>query len=399
MLHSFYFLSFFITVGKNILKMNKQLIEAQSIGIIGGGQLAMMMLPAARRFGLKVVILDPDKDCSAGKKADRHIVGEFDDDASIDELVQTTDIITYEIEKIEVSRLIEAENTGKIIRPSSKILGWIQDKFVQKGKLQELGLPISKYSLGSNLNTEDVVFPCVWKARRDGYDGKGVFIVRNRVDVNMLPPQPGYFEELVNIKSELAVVGARSVSGEVKIYPITEIQMDPEKNLMNRVVAPANLSRQVSKRCKSIARDFLEKTRYVGVMAIEFFLTTDNELFVNEVSPRPHNSGHYTIEACVTSQFEQHIRCVLDLPLGSVNLNEPAVTFNLIGAADIKGQPTIVGLDKFANSRNIFIHNYGKKTIREGRKMGHVTVIGDSRKDAVRQSLEVQSMIKVEVLP
>ncbi|MEQ8496221.1 MAG: 5-(carboxyamino)imidazole ribonucleotide synthase [Gammaproteobacteria bacterium] len=366
------------------------------VGIAGGGQLAQMMLPAARRLGLELVVLDPEPQCSAAGEAAHVVVGAFDSLDALRDLASRSDVVTFEIERISTSALRALEAEGHCVRPAAAVLEVIQDKLVQKQFLERHGIPTSAFVACELPGVLPWALPCVWKARRDGYDGRGVAVLRETDDVARLPVGPAMLERLVDIDYELAVMIARDADGHVVPYPLTEILMDPQAHVMDTVVAPAIAPAAIAARCARLAEAVVTALDYVGILAIEFFVDRHGEVLVNEISPRPHNSGHYTIEACQTSQFEQHLRAVSGRPLGSATLLRPAVTFNVLGAPGAQGTPRYVGFDAFAGDDDVHVHCYDKPQVRPGRKMAHVTVLGATREAALARAAQVRGQVRVE---
>ncbi|MGR8920536.1 MAG: 5-(carboxyamino)imidazole ribonucleotide synthase [Gammaproteobacteria bacterium] len=367
--------------------------EVRTVGVAGGGQLARMMVDAAAPLGLEIIVLDPDAECSSAAVAADTIVAPFDSAAGIAELGRRADVVTFEIERINVAALAELERAGVPVRPSSSVLEVIQDKLVQKQFLADHGIPTSAFTALEHGADIAAALPRVWKARRDGYDGRGVSIVRSAADVATLPAGPALAEALVDIDYELAIMVARGRDGEIALYPLTEIEMDPHAHVMQRVIAPATAPDSVADTCRRLAAKVADALDYVGVLALEFFVDRAGAVFVNELSPRPHNSGHYTIEACATSQFEQHLRAVAGLPLGDTALASAAVTFNVLGDPGANGRPRYLGFDHAA--AGVYVHSYDKPVVRPGRKMGHVTVLGASREEAIALADRVQPDIRV----
>ncbi|MGE0484835.1 MAG: 5-(carboxyamino)imidazole ribonucleotide synthase [Gammaproteobacteria bacterium] len=364
------------------------------VGIAGGGQLAQMMLPAAAALGLEVVVLDPDPDCSAASEAQGVVVGEFDSAPALRELAARSDVLTFEIERINAGALAELEREGRIVRPSAATLATIQDKLEQKRFLARHGIPTSDFAAWAPGESLPRGLPCVWKARRDGYDGRGVAILRDETALAALPDAPALVEALVDIDYELAVLVARGHDGELLHYPVVEIVMDAAAHVMDTVVAPAVAPAAIVARACELATRVAEAFDYVGILALEFFVDRAGQVLVNEVSPRPHNSGHYTIEACATSQFEQHLRAVAGLPLGSATLRAAAVTFNVLGAPGARGKPRYIGFER--TDADVFVHCYDKPEVRPGRKMAHVTVLAADREAALVRAAAIKPGIRVE---
>lgn len=369
---------------------------ARRIGVAGGGQLAQMMLPAAARLGLKLAVLDPDARCPAHAGAATFIHGGLDDGERLRELARACDVLTFEIEKVDTTTLAALEDDGMMVRPRAGVLAVIQDKLAQKRFLAGAGLATSEFTPYEPGDALPRTLPCVWKCRRDGYDGRGVAVLRSADDVAALPQVPALIEELVPIETELAILIARAVDGSEVVYPLTEIVMDQAAHVMDQVIAPAAVSETVAARCRELAVRTAAALDYVGIMALEFFVTRDGEVLINEISPRPHNSGHYTIEACATSQFEQHLRAVAGLPLGPADLVAPALTFNVLGAGGANGAPVYIGFDGWSDADRVHVHCYDKPVVRPGRKMGHVTVLGDSREAVVAKAAAIRDHVRVE---
>jgi len=354
------------------------------------------MLPAAARLGLDVVVLDPDPLCSAAPLAQGTVVGAFDSAVALFELARRSDVVTFEIERIDAGVLRALEAAGHRVRPAAATLEIIQDKLTQKEFLARHDVPTGAFRAYRGPDDAPPVLPCVWKARRDGYDGRGVVLLREAADLRALPATPALLEDLVDIDYELAILVARDAGGTLMHYPVVEIVMDPSAHVMDTVIAPAEVPAAIAARCRELAAVIAQAFAYVGILAVEFFVDRAGNVLVNEVSPRPHNSGHYTIEACATSQFEQHLRAVADLGLGSAELHAAAVTFNVLGAADAHGRPRYVGFDASAEEDGVFVHCYDKPEVRPGRKMAHVTVLAATRAEAWDKAERIKSAIRVE---
>ncbi len=366
------------------------------VGIVGGGQLARMMAQAAPPIGLSITVLDPTPDCPARAFAEQ-LVGEFDDPGQLAALSTGAAVVTLDIEAVTAACLEALERSGTRVAPSARVLSIIQDKLHQKEFLKAQGLPTSDFCAVAPQNHAAVVefgMPCVLKARRHGYDGRGVKIVRRLSDAEEMLHVPCLVEKLVDIEKELAVMIARNWRGEIATYPVVEARFDPRVNILDMIQAPASIPPDVAARCILLARQAVEALAGVGIFGIEFFLARGGDVLINEISPRPHNSGHYTIEACATSQFEQHLRAVTDMPLGPTTLLRPAASFNLLGAPGAHGRPVIEGL-ALARARGAAVHLYGKHTVKPFRKMGHVTVTGDSVEEALATAETLQHALKV----
>ena len=366
-------------------------MESKRVGVIGGGQLAWMMGEAAEKLGIELFVQTPSKNDPAVSRAVETIFASVDDAAATAKLATLCDVITFENEFINLSELKLLAQKGVCFRPSLDNLAPLLDKYDQRCYLQQIGLPVPRFttlSPGQNI-LSPYGFPVVLKARRHGYDGQGTFILPDRAaleDTWQSLPQPEMLlEEFVPFEKELAVIAARNAQGEIIVYPVVETY---QKNQVCRwVIAPADVSPKIQSQVKAIAHTLLSKLQFVGVLGIELFLTNQEEILVNEIAPRTHNSGHYTLDACYTSQFEMQLRAVTDMALGSPNLKSPAaVMVNLLGYEHSHHDYQ----DKLAEIANIpqaYIHWYGKKESRPGRKLGHVNVLLAEAKRELGQQL------------
>lgn len=368
------------------------------IGIIGGGQLGRMTAQKAKRLGFQVVVLDPYPQAPAGQLADKQIVGSFTDPERIRELVEQCALATYDIEHIDAEALQQLESEGHAIRPSGKLLALVQDKLRQRDLYAKAGLPQPEYVQCDEPGAEAFEkfgYPLVQKSRKGGYDGRGVAIIKGPEDLPNLLPVPSLLERKVDIEKELAVVVARGLDGSIAAYPLVEMEVDPEANLLDLLLAPARVHPDVAKRAEEIAIAVVEALGGAGVFGVELFLSTDGELLVNEVAPRPHNSGHFTYEATMTSQFEQHLRAVAGLPLGSTHQYLPAAMVNLLGAPGESGPAAYEGVDEALAVPGALVHIYGKAETRPFRKMGHVTVMNEDLQAARAAAIEIRDKIRI----
>lgn len=368
------------------------------IGLIGGGQLGRMMVKAAKRLGCTCVVLDPLQGSPAGQVAGHQIVGDYSDPAKLRELAESCDIVTFELEDIDTETLIELEAEGHRIYPRPQLLATIQDKYLQKQFLRDAGIPTSDFIDMPQADAAAFAafgYPLVQKARRGGYDGRGVAVMTDETAFARHLPVPGYVERFVEGEKELAVMVARNVGGECRVYPTVEMRFHAGDNVLDFLVAPANIASETAQRAEALAMRTVEAMDGVGVFGVELFLTADGELLVNEVAPRTHNSGHHTIEACVTDQFEQHLRAILGLPLGETRQLTPATMVNLLGEPGYEGRPVISGLAAVLAIPGVCVHIYGKAVTKPGRKMGHVTVIDDSIDSACEKATRVKTLIKI----
>jgi 5-(carboxyamino)imidazole ribonucleotide synthase len=370
-----------------------------TIGIIGGGQLGRMMTQEAKKLGFDIVVLDPTPNCPAAQIGGKQIVGNFYDADKLRELVERSHVTTYDIEHINTEVLQGLVDEGNKIHSSPYVLKIIQDKLKQKDVLAEAGIPVPKYQqLKKNypLHVERFGFPCIQKARKGGYDGRGVVVLKDKSDLEKAIKAESLLEEFVDFEKELAVIVARDTQGEVKCYPVVEMFFNERTNICDTVIAPARIEREIEEQAKRIAIKTIEAFDVVGILAVEMFLTKEGGILVNEVAPRPHNSGHYTLEACITSQFEQHIRAISGLPLGATDLLSPAVMINLLGAEGYKGYPIIEGLNKALAIPGLCFHFYGKETTSPFRKMGHVTILDEDLGSAIGRAKKAQKLLKVK---
>lgn len=368
------------------------------IGIIGGGQLGRMMTMAARRMGCAVSVIDPTPDSPAGQLADQQIVAAFDDQKAIRELVEKCDVTTFEIETIDVSDLIRLEEAGHAIFPSPRLLALLQDKLTQKQRLFEEGLPTAEFIDATPLNQQtfaDFAYPLVQKARRGGYDGRGVAVIKDASEFARHLPVPSYIERFIPAEKELSVLVARGRAGEMLCYPVVEMTVNTKQNVLDKLSAPAQISDEIARHAEDIAKRAVEVLGGVGVFGVELFLGKANEILINEIAPRTHNSGHHTIEANMTDQFEQHLRAVMGLPLGSVQQLSPAVTLNLLGEPDAHGIARVDGIRQALAIVGVSVHLYGKKMVSPFRKMGHVTILDETIELATQKAQIVRDLIHV----
>ncbi|MEN8717195.1 MAG: 5-(carboxyamino)imidazole ribonucleotide synthase, partial [Sulfurovum sp.] len=300
------------------------------IGIIGGGQLGKIMAQKAKKMGFHVTILDPTPDCPAGQVSDQQIVGGFHDKEMLELLVNKCDVTTFELEHVDAQILKKLYDAGKRIYPSPYVMELIQNKYEQKKLLDEAGIPVPAYKdVKVPADLESFGLPVIQKSKMGGYDGKGVALLKDKNDVeNKSIKAESFIEELVDIDKELAIMIARSIDGEIAAYPVVEMVFDERVNICDSVIAPARVSAEIEKEATEISKKCIEVLDGVGVFGVEMFLTKDGKILVNEIAPRPHNSGHYTVESCATSQFEQIIRAVTNLPLGSTKLISPSAMVN-----------------------------------------------------------------------
>ena len=372
------------------------------LGILGGGQLGKMLLAETRKFDIRTLILDPSDDAPSKIGCDVFVKGDLMDFETVYNFGRKVDVLTFEIELVNLEALEKLETEGTKIYPSPKTLRSIQNKGRQKAFYVRHGIPTANFKTFINLKDLLVAFldgnlivPFVWKCTEFGYDGNGVKIVRSVSDIENLPDVECIAEEMVAFKNELAVIVARSVSGETKTYPVVEMEFHPEANQVEYVICPARIDDHVAFRAREIALEVSAKFNHVGLLAVEMFQTEDGEILVNEVAPRPHNSGHYSIEASYTSQFENHIRAILDLPLGNTDSKVAGIMVNLVGTEGFSGDVVYENIDKIMAINGVTPHIYGKKQTRPFRKMGHVTIVNEDVNKAREIAEQVKNTIRV----
>ncbi|MGE5660572.1 MAG: 5-(carboxyamino)imidazole ribonucleotide synthase [Actinomycetota bacterium] len=386
--------------------------KIQRVGVIGGGQLAWMMAPAAEALGVELLVQTPHTTDPAAVVAADTVLAAIDDAIATAKLAARCDVITFENEFINLEALRLLEQQGTIFRPRLSALAPLLDKYHQRCYLQDLGLPTPQFATIESELAADAIgdlvgkwsvnrkFPVVLKARRHGYDGQGTFIIKNEAELQSicakLGPQPLLVEEFVPFERELAAIAARSVTGEVAIFPLVETQQ--ENQVCRRAIVPADISLEVMTQIQAIAHQLLNSLQVVGVFGIELFLTSEGKIFVNEIAPRTHNSGHFTIDACETSQFEQHLRAVCQLPLGRTTLKcDWAIMVNLLGY-EYAQSDYAAKRQQLAQIPGAHVHWYGKSESRPGRKLGHVTVVqegksqGDKRSEALALAHTLESI-------
>ena len=368
------------------------------LGIIGGGQLGKIMSQKAKKMGFHVTILDPTYNCPAAQVSDKHIIGGFYDKEKLEQIVQESDVTTFELEHVDMSILKELFDHGHSIHPSPYVMELIQDKYEQKKLLDEKGIPVPAYkSVDKDEDLAAFGFPVIQKAKLGGYDGKGVQMLKSEEEAKTIAiKDESFIEELVDIEKELAIIVARNKEGEIKCYPVVEMLFDERVNICDSVMAPARISKEVEKKALEVSIKSIEALNGIGIFGVELFLDKKGEVLVNEIAPRPHNSGHYTVEACATSQFEQIIRAVTNLPLGSTKLISPAIMVNLLGEEGFEGEPFIDGIHDALEIPELSFHFYGKSYTKPFRKMGHITVLDDDINKALEKANEAKSILKIK---
>ncbi|GAB0148091.1 5-(carboxyamino)imidazole ribonucleotide synthase [Marichromatium sp. PS1] len=357
-----------------------------------------MMAKAAKRIGCTCVVLDPQPGSPAAQIAGQQIVGHYHDPAKLRELADACDVLTFDIEDIGTETLVELEQEGHAIYPAPGVLALIQDKLTQKQALEAAGIPTAPFVPMPEPTPEAFAafgYPLVQKARRGGYDGRGVSIIKRPEDFDRHLPVPSLVERFVPARKEVAVLVARGRDGACRCYPPVEMCFRAGENVLDMLLAPAAIDDSEAEAARALAVRTVEALGGVGVFGVEMFLAEDGSLLVNEVAPRTHNSGHHTIEACVTDQFEQHLRAVVGLPLGSTDQLVPAAMINLLGAPGYRGRPVIRGMAEALAIPGVCVHLYGKATTSPFRKMGHVTVLDTDIEQAREKALRVRELIEI----
>ncbi len=366
-----------------------------TIGIIGGGQLGMMLAREAKRMGYKVLTLDPTQDCPCAQICDGQIIADFHEQDKVYELAKRSDVLTYEFENVpsEIISFLEEKNFN--VFPSSSVLKITQDRIREKQFLRSIDVPTADFSLVESYNDLNkaasmIGFPSIIKTTTGGYDGKGQIVLKNENDLSLIDEKfferNWILEKFVPFLKEISVLCSRSIDGSTRAFPISE--NIHANNILFMSIVPARIPAIAEKQAIEIAHKVASNLRFVGVIGVEMFYTIDGDILVNEIAPRVHNSGHYTIEACTTSQFDEHIRMICGLPHGSVKLLTPAVMVNIIGEDSINSNSFLSGIDKALSIPGVSLHMYGKKEVKSGRKMGHMTVIEGSQKECIKKAKE-----------
>lgn len=373
-----------------------------TLGILGGGQLGKMLLYETRKFDIKTHVLDPSAEAPCKIACDLFEQGDLMDFETVYNFGKKVAILTFEIEHVNVKALEKLESEGVAVYPSSKTLYHIQDKSRQKMFYKEHKIPTSpfnifntKQELSEAIIQKQIKLPFVWKSTTGGYDGMGVAIVKKAGDIIPLLDIPCITEDLIQFKKELAVIVARNQNGEIKTYPVVEMEFHEEANQVEYVICPARIDNVIAEKARNIAVQVSEAFQHVGLLAVELFQTKEDEILVNEVAPRPHNSGHYSIEASYTNQFEQHLRAILNLPLGKTDNKLNGIMVNLVGSEGHTGNVVYKNMEKILAMEGVTPHIYGKKVTRPFRKMGHVTIVNEDIDKAHKIAEKVKETIKV----
>ena len=372
------------------------------IGILGGGQLGKMTLEVSNKWGIKIYILDPDEDCPSKSLCNEFFQGDLMDFDTVYNFGQKVDIITIEIENINVDALEQLKKENKIVYPQPKVLKIIQDKSLQKEFYLKNNIPStpfitcnSRQEIKKIISNGDRSFPFIWKSSKMGYDGYGVKLIEDNNSIEGVPDKHCIIEDKAKIEKELSVMVVSMPSGQLINYPVVEMEFNDRSNQVEYIISPARISQEIKEKAENIALRVSKLFGNIGLLAVEMFLTTDGDILVNEVAPRPHNSYHFSIEGSETSQFEQLIRSILDLPLGKTNIINNSVMVNLVGEDNTKGPVVYKNMDQIIGIKGVNSHIYGKKETRPNRKMGHITVTNSNIEEAIKIAKEIKETVKV----
>lgn len=373
--------------------------QNQILGVLGGGQLGRMLIQSAINYNQDIHILDPDSNAPCKDIAQHFQVGSLKDFDTVYSFGKGCDVITVEIEAVNTDALKKLAEEGKKVFPQPHILKLIQDKREQKQFYQAHGIPTADFILTddrADVISKKSFLPAVNKLGKEGYDGRGVQILRTEADLDQAFDARGLLEKLIDFDKEIAVTVARNENGDLIAYPAVECAFHPTANLVEFLFAPAQISSEVELKAQEIAKEVILKLDMVGILAVELFVTKSGEVLVNEIAPRPHNSGHHTIEANFTSQFEQHLRSVMNWPLGNPDLRCPAAMINLLGEDGFSGPVLVEGKEEALAEKGVYIHLYGKKLTKPFRKMGHVTILDENIEALKARAHRIKELIKIK---
>ncbi len=378
------------------------MVKPKKIGILGGGQLGRMLSLAASNYGASLYFLDKSKAFPAGQVATHFTEGSFNSFDDVLNFGRQMDVLSIEIENVNIDALSILEKEGVHIFPQPRVISTIKDKGIQKQFYLENNIPTSRFSLAANkqeivdgIQDGSITLPFVQKARTGGYDGKGVQLIRTENDIEFLMDTPSVIEDLVNIDKELSVIVCRDQNGNTMCFDVVEMVFDPEINLVDYLFSPAAISKELSKTCIELASSIAEKLNIIGILAVEMFLSKDGEILINEMAPRTHNSGHHTMNSCNYSQFDQHFRILAGFDVKESKQHHFSAMVNIIGAPEYTGSPIYDGLSTITSEVGIYPHIYGKTLTKPGRKMGHVNITGEDLKDVEEKIRFIKSNLKV----
>jgi len=378
--------------------MSSTNFQALTVGVLGGGQLGRMLIQAGLDLNVNFRVMDPDPEAPCSRLAP-FTVGKLTDANAVLEFARNCDVVTIEIENVSTSALKQLVTEGKKVYPQPDVIELIQDKRTQKQFYKTRGIPTAEFILTSNradVSKHGAFLPAVNKLGREGYDGRGVQVLKSPSDFEKAFDAPGLLEKFVDFEKEIAVIVSRGESGEVACFPPVEMVFHPEANLVQYLLSPASIAAATAAEAERIARLVVSELRIVGLLAVEMFITREGKVLVNEIAPRPHNSGHQSIEANVTSQYEQHLRAILGLPLGSTAALAPSAMVNVLGEEGYSGVAVYEGLDTVLAVSGIHVHLYGKKMTKPWRKMGHVTIVDKDMNELGRKIQFVRGTLKVK---
>jgi len=374
-------------------------ISRKKLGILGGGQLGRMLIREAMRYPLDIYVLDPDKDAPCKNYAQYFEVGNFADYDTVLNFGRKTDVLTIEIEHVNVVALKQLEKEGISVCPQAGVIEMIQDKGLQKQFYAKHNIPTADFRLINNPQDlhqlDDNWFPAFLKSRKLGYDGKGVLAIHSKKDFHKAFDAPSVLEIAVKIKTELAVIVAVGKNGEIKSYPPVDMAFNEKANLVEYLFVPSRIDSKKLEEARIIAEKVARLIGIIGLLAVELFIDTDDRILVNEIAPRTHNSGHHTFEANITSQFEQHMRAVCGFPLGETSAISAAVMVNLLGEEGYTGEAVYLGLEEIMQMEGVYLHLYGKKITKPFRKMGHATIIDKDLNAAIQKAERIKSVFKI----
>jgi 5-(carboxyamino)imidazole ribonucleotide synthase len=377
--------------------MAKQISDLK-LGILGGGQLGRMLIQEAINYNLTTLILDPDTDAPCKHLANYFECGSITDFDTVYNFGKKADIITIEIEKVNIEALEQLEKEGKQVYPQSRVIRLIQDKGVQKQFFKENNIPTAPFQLVNtkeDMRNSNFPFPYMLKQRKDGYDGKGVMKINNLAEIENAFDAPCLIEQLVDFEKEVAVIVSRNPNGDVKTFPMVEMEFNAEANLVEFLISPSTYPAAIQQKAETIAKNIASSLNITGLLAVEMFITKNGDILVNELAPRPHNSGHHTIEGNYVSQFDQHLRAIFNLPLGDTRTINNAVMINLLGEKNHNGVAKYQGLEKIMAIEGVYVHLYGKKYTKPFRKMGHITIVDQNREKAIEKANYIKNTLKV----
>ena len=368
--------------------------EKKILGILGGGQLGMMLVESSPEYHYK--ILDPNPNCSCSNVCQEIVTGDLKDFETVYNFTKECDIITIEFEHINVDALKKAVEDGKKVYPQPEVIEMVQDKGLQKEFYQQHNFPTSAFKLiDEHTDLKNEAIPFVQKTRKFGYDGKGVHVVKEKKDLLNTFTTPCIIEDCVDIEKEISVIVARNVSGYIKTFEPVELVFNHEANLVDYVLSPSSLTDTQKEDASKLAANLIEKLSMVGILAVEMFLTKSGDILINEIAPRPHNSGHQTIEGNITSQYRQHILAITNQTLGDTSITRPSLMLNLLGAPNFTGPTRYHGLEHIENRSEIYFHSYHKQETKPFRKMGHITILGDTEENLKETYTELREKVKV----